>query len=105
MKERGFKLAVVGDQEFGLGFRLAGIRDIYEISDSSSVDEVIKRILDDRSVGIVVIQQDLFDHLSISLKREIEERTEPTFVKVGGEMGVEELKEKIRRAIGVDLWK
>ncbi len=105
MKEGGFKLAVIGDQEFGLGFRLAGIRDIYEISDTKEAENTVEKILDDRSIGIVVIQQNIFDNLSVSLKREIEERTEPTFVKVGGEMGIEELKEKIRRAIGVDLWK
>jgi|Deesub1362A_J573_1020465.scaffolds.fasta_scaffold00017_39 V/A-type H+-transporting ATPase subunit F len=103
--ERGYKIAVIGDPEFTLGFRLAGIRDILDVEDERAVEAAVRNVLGNTDVGIVVIPHDLFIKLPAGIKREIEERVEPTFVKVGGEMGIEELKEKIRRAIGVDLWK
>jgi V/A-type H+-transporting ATPase subunit F len=56
-------------------------------------------------IGVVVIKYDDLKKLPLILRREIDESVEPTFVAVGGMGGVEEIREKIRKAIGVDLWK
>ncbi|OYT33266.1 V-type ATP synthase subunit F [Archaeoglobales archaeon ex4484_92] len=99
------KLAVIGDPDFNLGFMLAGITDIYDVNSSEEVIKAVEDVLNRDDVGVVVIKHDFLVNLPFYLKREIEERVEPTFVTLGGTGGVEEIREKIRKAIGVDLWK
>ncbi len=99
------KVAVVGDADFTLGFRLVGIRDIYEVSNDDELVEAVRNVLDRKDVGVVVIRYEDLRKLPPILRREIDERVEPTFVAVGGVGAVEELRDKIRKALGVDLWK
>ncbi|AEA46337.1 V-type ATP synthase subunit F [Archaeoglobus veneficus] len=97
------RITVVGDPDFNLGFRLVGIRDIIDVDDEEKLPEIVESLLGRE--GVVVIKYDFYKKLPIQVKMKVEESLEPTFVKVGGEAGVEELRDKIRRAIGVDLWK
>jgi len=101
------KLVVIGDPDFNLGFGLGGIptENMYNVTNDDELVEAVKKVLEDKDVGIVVIKQDYLRKLPPVLKREIDERVQPTFVSVGGTGSVEELRDKIRKAIGVDLWK
>ncbi len=99
------KVAVIGDPDFTLGFRLVGIRDVYEVKNDEELVEAVRNVLDRRDVGVVVIKYEDLRKLPPVLRREIDERVEPTFVAVGGVGAVEELRDKIRKALGVDLWK
>ncbi len=99
------KIAVIGDPDFNVGFRLVGIRDVYDVQSDEEVVKAVEDVMKREDVGIVVIKNEFMDKIPISLRREMDESVEPTFVIVGGEGSVEVLKEKIRRAIGVDLWK
>ncbi len=99
------KMAVIGDPDFNIGFRLVGIRDIYDVQNDEELVNVVEEVLKREDIGVVVIKDELIRKLPVALRREVDESVEPTFVIVGGESGVEELKDKIRRAIGVDLWK
>ncbi|WP_290899762.1 V-type ATP synthase subunit F [Ferroglobus sp.] len=99
------KIAVIGDPDFNVGFRLVGIRDVYDVQSDEEVVKAVEDVMKREDVGIVVIKNEFLDKIPISLRREMDESVEPTFVIVGGEGSVEVLKEKIRRAIGVDLWK
>ena len=99
------KIAVIGDPDFNVGFRLVGIRDVYDVQSDEEVVKAVEDVMKRDDVGIVVIKNEFLDKIPISLRREMDDSVEPTFVIVGGEGSVEVLKEKIRRAIGVDLWK
>ncbi len=99
------KVAVIGDADFTLGFRLVGIRDVYEVSGDEDLVKAVEDVLKREDVGVVVIRYDDLRKLPLTLRREIDERVEPTFVAVGGVGAVEELREKIRKALGVDLWR
>ena len=99
------KLAVIGDTDFNLGFMLAGITDLYEVKDEEELYKAVEDVLKREDIGVVVIRHDLLRKLPPILRREVDESVEPTFVAVGGSGGVEEIREKIRKAIGVDLWK
>ncbi len=99
------KMAVIGDPEFNVGFRLVGIRDIYDVSSEEELEKAVKETLHREDVGVVVIRYDFLKKLPYALQREVDESVDPTFVAVGGAGGIEEIREKIRRAIGVDLWK
>ncbi len=99
------RMAVIGDPDFNLGFMLAGITDIYDVSDDEAIVKAVEDVLKRDDIGVVVIRYEYLKKLPPVLRREIDERVEPTFVALGGTGGVEEIREKIRKAIGVDLWK
>lgn len=99
------KLAVIGDMDFVTGFMLAGVVDIYEVKSDEELFKAVEDVLKRKDIGVVAIKPEFLKKLPVALRREIEERVEPTFIAVGATGGVEELREKIRKAIGVDLWK
>lgn len=99
------RLAVIGDPDFTIGFMLAGIVDIYEVTSDDEIVKAVEDALKRDDIGVVIIRQEYLQKLPPVLRGEIDERVEPTFVSVGRTGGVEEIREKIRKAIGVDLWK
>ncbi|NOY10661.1 MAG: V-type ATP synthase subunit F [Archaeoglobi archaeon] len=99
------RLAVIGDPDFNLGFRLAGVRDIFDVTSDDELVSVVEKVLESDEIGVAVIKYEFLKKLPLALKRAVDESVEPTFVAVGEEGGVEEIREKIRKAIGVDLWK
>ena len=96
---------MIGDPEFNIGFMLAGVTDTYDVTNDDELVKAVENVLKREDVGVVIIRYDDLRKLPPILRREIDERVEPTFVAVGGTGGVEEIREKIRKAIGVDLWK
>ncbi|WP_456370304.1 V-type ATP synthase subunit F [Geoglobus sp.] len=99
------RLAVIGDPDFNLGFRLVGIRDIFDVNSDEELVDVVEKVLESDEIGVAVIKYEFLKKLPLALRRAVDESVEPTFVALGEEGGVEEIREKIRKAIGVDLWK
>ena len=97
-------IAVVGKSDFVVGFKLAGIRKTCEVKDEKELENKIRELLNDKDLGIIVLHSDDLKKLSPGLQRVIDESVEPTFIAIGSkeEAG---LRDKIKRAIGVDLWK
>jgi V/A-type H+-transporting ATPase subunit F len=97
-------IAVIGKSEFVVGFRLAGVRKTYDVKSERELEDKIKECIKDNDIGIIVLHSDDLKKLPASLLKIVDESVEPTFIAIGGkeESG---LREKIRRAIGVDLWK
>ncbi|TGC10603.1 V-type ATP synthase subunit F [Methanolobus halotolerans] len=98
------ELAVVGQGEFVTGFRLAGIKKIYDVVDDELEPTVLK-ILEDREVGILIMHGDDLNKLPEILRNTINESVEPTVVTLGGSGQSSNLREKIKQSVGVDLWK
>ncbi|MGA9138708.1 MAG: V-type ATP synthase subunit F [Methanocella sp.] len=98
------EIAVIGRSDFIVGFRLAGIRSTFDVKDDKELEERIRKCMDDKNLGVIVLHANDLKKLPPGLQRTIDESVEPTFIAIGGteESG---LREKIRRAIGVDLWK
>jgi V/A-type H+-transporting ATPase subunit F len=99
------ELAAIGKSEFVTGFRLAGVRRIYETSDAKAVESAVKSVLEDKSVGIVVMHNDDISNLPEILKKNLNESVQPTVVALGGSGAGSNLRDKIKQAVGVDLWK
>jgi len=97
------ELAVIGSSEFTLGFRLAGVKKVYEVTGEEQVLKV-QDVMSDSEVGIRVMHNDDLANLPSQLRYELDESVEPTLVAIGGE-GESNLREKIKQAVGVDLWK
>ncbi|NHN60831.1 MULTISPECIES: V-type ATP synthase subunit F [Halorussus] len=100
------EIAVVGSPEFTTGFRLAGVRKFENVPDDekeTELDDAVSRVLDDDDVGIVVMHDEDLDHLSRQVRQDVETSVEPTMVSIGGGAGSGGLRDKIKRAIGIDL--
>jgi V/A-type H+-transporting ATPase subunit F len=100
------EIAVAGSPEFTTGFRLAGVRKFANVPDDEkpeAFDGAVADLLHDDDVGILVVHSEDLEHLSRDVRREFEESVDPATVTLGGGAGSGGLREKIKRAIGIDL--
>lgn len=101
MKEQKKKeIAVIGDEEFTLGFELAGVNQIYG---AENFHENMEELLEKDEVGIVIANSRDIEELPARVKKRVEESVEPVIVELSEEPGTEKLGEKIKRAIGIDI--
>ena len=99
------EIAVIGSSEFIIGFRLAGVRKIYAAENEESLREYISRVLNDATVGILVMNSQDMDQLPMRLRTTLENSIRPTVITIGGEEGEISMRDRIKRSVGVDLWK
>ncbi len=99
------EIAVIGKKEFVLGFQLAGIKKTYSTENPEKLAETITKVLDDANVGILVLQSTDLDQIPRRLQVIIENSVKPTIVTIGGQEAGLSLRERIKRSVGVDLWK
>ena len=93
------KIVAIGNEEFTLGFELIGIES-YELI------ELEKLISKGNEIGIIIINQSDFNTLSIKLKNDISKLLKPIVVILSADdIRGNTLKEKIIKALGVDLMK
>lgn len=98
------EIAVVGSSDFVLGFRLAGIRKTHDAT-PADIESRIESVLKDRTVGILVIHNDDMKKLSLQMQRILDDSVEPTVIAIGGKGESTNMRDKIKQAVGVDLWK
>jgi len=98
------EIAVVGSSDFVLGFRLAGIRKTHDAT-PEDLESRIESVLKDRTVGILVIHNDDMKKLSLQMQRILDDSVEPTVIAIGGKGESTNMRDKIKQAVGVDLWK
>ena len=97
------QLAVIGSNEFIVGFQLAGIRNVMEATDKPLND--LQNIRNDREVGIVVVEEKIMENLEQHQRLEIEDSVDPVFIPVSEKAEQGSLRRLIKRSVGVDLWK
>ena len=97
------ELAAVGRDEFVQGFKLAGVRKTVSVA-RDQLESQVAKVLEDASVGILILSADDMSALSHSLRHRLETTPRPVVIAVG-KREEEDLREKIKRAIGVDLYK
>ena len=98
------ELAVVGSQEFTLGFQLAGISNIFNPETDDEMSSQLKSLLNSKEVGIIVIDSSIMSTLPERLRDQLSASVTPTVLGIGTEEDTT-LRVTIRMAIGVDLWK
>ncbi|MBS3105988.1 V-type ATP synthase subunit F [Candidatus Woesearchaeota archaeon] len=97
------KLAVIGSNEFIVGFQLAGIKDIVEVNDNYFNE--LKNMKSKKEIGIVVVDEKIIENLELHQRMEIEASVDPVFIPVSTRVEQDSLKRLIKKSIGVDLWK
>ena len=107
-------IAVIGDEDLVNGLRLAGIRKYYVIQDnqasSGEVRSVLTELMEDRDIGIIVIQEDYAEHVDDMVEQLKQRRqTIPVVLEVPSKFGTKyhdiaaHYKAYIRGSIGFDV--
>ena len=97
------KIAVVGSNEFVVGFRLAGVRDVFEVT--SNYFNELKNFKNKKEIGVVVVDEKIMENLEPHQRLDIEASVEPVFISVSTKVEQDSLKRLIKKSIGVDLWR
>lgn len=97
------ELAVVGRDDFVLGFRLAGVRKCHAV-EPEAMEAKVEEVVDDPEVGILVLSTEDLPKLSHGTRRRLETMARPVMIAVGAKEE-EDLRAKVKRAIGIDLFK
>ncbi|MBI2141381.1 V-type ATP synthase subunit F [Candidatus Woesearchaeota archaeon] len=95
------ELAVIGKEDFCLGFSLAGVRNIFE---TESPAEALKKVSDDPEIGVVVFDESLLEKVDEFEKARLEGSIRPVFVTLSLKEESDALKKMIKKSIGVELW-
>ncbi len=97
------EIAAVGRDDFVQGFKLVGVRKAIPAT-KEDLEKKIGAVLDDADVGILVLNTADMKSLSNTMRRRLETVARPVVIGVGAKED-EDLRTKVRRAIGVDLFK
>jgi V/A-type H+-transporting ATPase subunit F len=97
------ELAVVGRDDFVLGFRLAGVRKCYSV-EPEAVEAKVDEVVGDPDVGILVLATEDLQRMSHGARRRLQTVPRPVVIAVGAKEE-EDLRAKVKRAIGIDLFK
>ncbi len=95
-------IAVIGSDEFVLGFRLAGLRRVF-VANTENYQEVLLKAMEEPDIGVLAADGKDLDLLTPNVKTRVMDSIQPVVVPVG--RGETDLREKVKRAIGVDLYK
>jgi V/A-type H+-transporting ATPase subunit F len=98
------EIAFIGSGDSVLGFSLAGIKKAYAASTEDELITKINEVMANPNVGILVLKQSDYNRLPKRLQGQLSDSIRPTIIAIGTEQSTE-MREKIKRAIGVDLWK
>ncbi len=99
------EVAVVGNREFVMGFRLIGIKKIHEAESKSELKNYFEELLNE-DVGVLITNDKSINMLDSRFRRQVEESISPIVVVLSKETKASEnLREKIKQAIGIDLMK
>ena len=90
--------------EFTLGFQLAGVENLYNPSDDEEMAEILRSLLNQAEIGVVVVDNFDLMRLPERLRLQLSESITPTVLGIGTEED-NTLRESIKSALGVDLWK
>jgi V/A-type H+-transporting ATPase subunit F len=98
------EIAIVGTPEFTLGFQLAGIMHLHNPESIEETGNVLRTMLQEDEVGIIVIDAAELTRLPGKLRQRLSASISPTVLGIGTEED-NTLRESIKSALGVDLWK
>jgi len=101
---RQMEVGVIGHPDFTLGFRLAGIKRIYDVEEPKNMEKRVREVIQKGEVGILVLHGDDFAGFPATMRKELSNTVRPVIIPVGPRED-SDLRQKIKQAVGVDLWK
>nr|AIF04843.1 V-type H+-transporting ATPase subunit F (ATPVF, ntpF) [uncultured marine group II/III euryarchaeote KM3_177_A07] len=98
------EIGVVGRNMFTTGFRLVGVHKWFQVDDEVSSEQAVAQALKDREIGVLVIHDTEWQELEEKTQMHLNNSVHPTVIAIGAEVD-DSLRDRIRTAVGVDLWK
>ena len=103
-KEPG-RTAVLGERELAIGFRLIGLKDVFEVTAENAVSE-FQRVMTAGNYNLVIASQSIRPRLSEAQRLHADGSLHPLVVFVPtptGEFEVESINALAKRVLGVTL--
>lgn len=97
------ELAAIGNEDFVLGFKLVGVRKTYVVPDED-LETKITELMEDKDVGVLILHASSMAKVSAVFRNKLIDSPKPVVISVGEEEE-EDLRSKVKRAIGVDLYR
>ena len=94
------EIAVIGREDFCLGFELAGVGRVFNTEDPAAA---ISAVQNDAETGIVIFDENLLEKLDVEERESLAESLKPVYINLSTRPSEESLKKMIRKSIGVDL--
>ncbi len=96
-----YGIVAIGDDEFVLGFRMAGVYKV--ITNKNNFEQELFKLLNNKTLKIVVVEDKDLDTLHHNKRVEVLKHFDPVVIPLG-KGGEEEIREKIRKAVGIDVY-
>lgn len=101
------KIGVVGDFDTVTGFRLAGVKETYDVEEPEAAVETLKKLMKE-DIGVIIITERLADQIRDETEELIEGKTLPIIVEIPDKKGPIEGKADpimalIKKAVGVEI--
>ncbi len=97
------EIVVVGNDEFVTGFTLAGVKNTF--SSEKNLEKEVERVLQLKEIGILIMEQDQFNSMNNKTKKMLEKLVKPVLITISDRGRETDIRDMIKRTIGVDLWK
>ncbi len=95
------EIAVIGDDDFTLGFKLAGVKKSFDIRKTG-----IREAIANKDIGILIANDKDVRALPPHVQEQVRNSVSPVAVVISEDGGAEEnLRKLIKKSIGVDLKK
>ncbi len=98
-------IAVIGGEEFTLGFRLAGITNVVDLPQGKDPAEEFRKLLACKDTAIILTDDATLGKLDVRTRGDVEESVRPVVVTLSTQASQGGLRRLIQKSIGVDLWK
>ena len=98
------EIGVIGRGMFTTGFRLVGVHKWFSVDNEINSEKAVNMALEDKNIGVLVIHDTEWQELEEKTQVKLSNSVSPTVIAIGS--GVDDtLRERIRTAVGIDLWK
>ena len=98
------EIGVIGRDMFTKGFLLVCVNKWFSVNDEVDSEKAVNMALADKNIGVLVIHDTEWQELEEKTQSKLSNSVSPTVIAIGS--GVDDtLRERIRTAVGVDLWK
>ncbi len=98
------ELAIIGSDDFVTGFQLVGLRHTYAVK-KEDFDSKITELISNSDIGVLVVEEKDMKNLSRVTEKKLSQIVTPVVVSLSSEGKESNLRDMIKKSIGVDLWK
>ncbi len=98
------KIAVIGERETALGFKLVGIKDAF-ISSGEEAVSLLRGMMDKKEYGLVIASNTIVEYMDTATLRQAETSLKPiiVFIPVEEEKNKESVEQLAKRVLGVNI--